>query len=59
MGVEGVNSRMRRWLVDRLASEGGGEEGKEGTASLKGAVLVDFYRSEEGLVDLLVAFNFR
>lgn len=57
IGVEGVNSRMGRWLVGRLASGGGGG-GKEGTAWLKGAVLVDFYRSEETLVDLLVAFNF-
>lgn len=65
-GVEGVNGRMGRWLAGRLAAtatstkqvEGGEEKETGGSERLSGWVLFDFYRSEPGLVELLLAFNF-
>ena len=69
-GVEGVNGRMGRWLTSGLAENGRAtekgegkvvEEGEgklEGKKADMGWVLFDFYRSEPGLVELVLAYNF-
>ena len=65
-GVEGVNGRMGRWLAEGLAAkkreakevkrEKDGEEGRK--KAEMGWVLFDFYRSDKGLVELVLAYNF-
>ena len=57
-GVEGVNGRLGRWLLDRLGRDGGGD----GDARVRGWALLDFYAEPEGadgVVPLLVECNFR
>ncbi|WVW82072.1 hypothetical protein I302_104077 [Kwoniella bestiolae CBS 10118] len=51
LGVEGVNSRMCKWLLERMAN---GER-------VRACLPMDFYRQcagEEGLAELLVQMNF-
>lgn len=61
-GVAGVNARVGRWLLERLTTgEGDKEKGSllpSSERALQGWLLFDFYRSEPGLIDLVVAFNF-
>jgi 1-phosphatidylinositol phosphodiesterase len=69
LGVEGVNSRVGRWILEALSSTSGdnveGEKYTEWNLSLsehrlRGWVLMDFYdRPEHDLVELLVECNFR
>ena len=57
LGVEGVNGRLGRWLLDRLGRDGGGD----GDARVRGWALLDFYTEPEGadaVVPLLVECNF-
>lgn len=72
LGVAGVNARVGAWLLEALRLAGGGGDGddsgdeKQAAAAavverkkaLRGWLLFDFYRSEPGLVGLVVAFNF-
>ncbi|KIL68537.1 hypothetical protein M378DRAFT_71215 [Amanita muscaria Koide BX008] len=53
LGVEGVNRRLGKWLLEQLVSE---EQGRE----IRGWTLVDFYSEpeSEGLVPVLVECNF-
>ena len=58
LGVEGVNSRVGKWLIDFLSSDGDDEnQGKR----IRGWTLMDFYSDPEGngIVPLLVECNFR
>ena len=67
-GVAGVNARLGRWLLERLSLAGGGSNGDGANKkvsslassdhALRGWLLFDFYRSEPGLIDLVVAFNY-
>lgn len=51
LGIEGVNTRVARWLVDRRDAVDGGVHGV--------VCLMDFYHSpKEALVALLVDCNF-
>ncbi|KAF9068352.1 PLC-like phosphodiesterase [Rhodocollybia butyracea] len=66
LGVEGVNSRVGRWILDALSSTSGDtvEATKQNLSlsepRLRGWVLMDFYdRPEHALVELLVECNFR
>lgn len=57
LGVEGVNSRMGKWALDRL-SEGGEKE--KGEPFIHGWTFMDYYEEPQNdLVPLLVEFNFR
>ncbi|KAJ7853637.1 PLC-like phosphodiesterase [Mycena olivaceomarginata] len=57
LGVEGVNSRMGKWVLDRL-SEGGEKE--KGEPFIHGWTFMDYYEEPQNdLVPLLVEFNFR
>jgi 1-phosphatidylinositol phosphodiesterase len=63
LGLEGVNERVGKWLVDLLGSE---EEEQEKGGKLKteekrvrGWAFMDYYDSEEAVVPLLVEGNFR
>lgn len=67
-GVEGVNERVGKWLVDLLGSgseDGVGEglgkvmEMKAEEKRIRGWVFMDYYDSEEIVVPLLVEGNFR
>jgi len=53
LGVEGVNSRLGKWLLEQLGEEGKGRE-------IRGWTLLDFYSKpeSEGLVPVLVEWNF-
>ncbi|THH10013.1 hypothetical protein EW145_g1615 [Phellinidium pouzarii] len=51
LGVEGVNARIGTWLLSQLSTS-------ESVAP-KGWVFMDFFKSPEGLVPLLVECNFR
>lgn len=55
MGFEGVNSRVGRWILERLSSEDIEEKERQ---PLRGWILFDFYRSEPGLVELVLGLNF-
>ncbi|KIK54535.1 hypothetical protein GYMLUDRAFT_77051 [Collybiopsis luxurians FD-317 M1] len=72
LGVEGVNSRVGKWLLDALSGSIDGENDRDiyvdekresvqiNEPRLRGWVLADFYdRPEHSLVDLLVECNFR
>ncbi|KAJ4468182.1 PLC-like phosphodiesterase [Lentinula aciculospora] len=49
LGVEGMNPRLGKWILDRIKS----------SCRLRGWVLVDFYNQpEDSLVELLVECNF-
>ena len=51
LGIEGVNSRLMRWLLERLADE----------ERVRGCVAMDFYREiggDESLAEILVMMNF-
>jgi 1-phosphatidylinositol phosphodiesterase len=62
-GVEGVNERFGKWLVDVLGSEVDKDrdevpvKGEE--KRLQGWAMMDYYGSEESVVPLLVEGNFR
>lgn len=55
-GVEGVNSRLGQWLIDKM---GGDDEKKE--PRIRGWVFMDFFQDPEdnAVVPLLVECNFR
>lgn len=48
LGIEGLNSRLTRWLLELMY------EGKR----IRGIVPIDFYRQEGDLGALLVAMNY-
>lgn len=53
LGVEGVNSRVGKWLLDMLTSS-------DGEPRLRGWTLVDYYADpDQSLAPLLVECNFR
>ncbi|TBU26041.1 PLC-like phosphodiesterase [Dichomitus squalens] len=71
-GVEGVNGRVGRWLVDKLSGDQvhnrRTEKGEPlnlaglggGDVRIRGWTLMDFYREpEDGVVPLLIECNFR
>lgn len=56
-GIEGVNSRLQHWLLDRLAEIlEDQDEDRESDIVLRGIIPVDFY-SSTSLVDIMLAFN--
>lgn len=56
LGVEGVNARVAKWLMDMLGD--GTPESKE--PRIRGWALMDFYEDpEKALVPLLIECNFR
>ncbi|KAK0502687.1 PLC-like phosphodiesterase [Armillaria luteobubalina] len=56
LGVEGVNSRVGRWLLDLLSDT----EPKPAQVRLRGWALMDFYSDpEHALAELLVECNYR
>ena len=72
LGVEGVNGRVGRWLLDKLSGDQlqnkrtqkggplnlGGQGG--GDVRIRGWTLMDFYKEpEDGVIPLLVECNFR
>ncbi|KAE9398340.1 PLC-like phosphodiesterase [Gymnopus androsaceus JB14] len=62
LGVEGVNSRVGKWVLDALSGDSDKcmDMEKPREPRLRGWVLMDFYdRPEHSLVDLLVECNFR
>ncbi|POW19893.1 hypothetical protein PSHT_04063 [Puccinia striiformis] len=62
LGIEGINSRVARWLVSRRDHyhHPGPNVNATSSSNIKGVVcLIDFYQSpKEGLVSLLVDCNF-
>ena len=73
LGIEGVNGRLGKWLLDQLSgingSESGqtakpGEEGEKDAAGtddvrIRGWAFMDFFSEPEDVVPLLVECNFR
>ncbi|KDQ59632.1 hypothetical protein JAAARDRAFT_126848 [Jaapia argillacea MUCL 33604] len=62
LGVEGVNSRVGKWLLDLFGEwGGGGQEGKGSEPKLRGWTFIDFYSEPKmaEIVPLLVECNFR
>lgn len=62
LGVEGVNARVARWLVDQLS--GSNARALRGKADrpqrVRGWALMDFYEDpEKAVVPLLIECNFR
>lgn len=57
LGFEGVNSRVGKWLLERLTgpSQGGDDVGPR----IRGWALMDFFEVPEGLVPLFIECNFR
>ncbi|KAI5119572.1 hypothetical protein M0805_006457 [Coniferiporia weirii] len=51
LGVEGMNARLGKWLLDQLSAPGG--------TPPKGWVFMDFFKTPEGLAPLLVECNYR
>lgn len=61
LGIEGVNARAGKWLVDQLGGncENGDLEGSE-PLRIRGWALIDFYEdAENAVVPLLIECNFR
>lgn len=59
LGVEGVNARVGRWLMDRLGSVEKSVAGPK-PLRIRGWALMDFYEDpENAVVPLLVECNFR
>lgn len=60
-GVEGVNSRVARWLMDVMSGRAAPDKPRRlGEARIRGWTLMDFFKDPEtGLVPLLVECNFR
>ncbi|KAF5373112.1 hypothetical protein D9758_001527 [Tetrapyrgos nigripes] len=69
LGIEGVNSRLARWVLGGLSGEGPasanacerkGIFGNGGEPRIRGWAMMDYYSSPaEGLVPLLIECNFR
>ncbi|KAF7790998.1 hypothetical protein EIP86_001957 [Pleurotus ostreatoroseus] len=62
LGVEGVNARVGRWLVDQLSGSDAQGSKKQGRRPrrIRGWALMDFYEDpEKAVVPLLVECNFR
>lgn len=59
-GVEGVNGRVGKWLLDQLSGDGEGKQGSE-DVRIRGWVFMDYYvEPEDGaVVPLLVECNYR
>ncbi|KAJ7494527.1 PLC-like phosphodiesterase [Mycena galericulata] len=58
LGVEGVNTRVGRWALERLSEDGA--DGEKGEPRLRGWSFLDYYEEpKNALVPLLVEFNFR
>ncbi|KAL4065297.1 PLC-like phosphodiesterase [Scleroderma citrinum] len=59
VGFEGVNSRVGRWLLERLI--GPSQEERKGDVGprIRGWALMDFFEVPEGLVPLFIECNFR
>jgi len=61
MGVEGVNSRVGKVLLEKLAfnpAKEPGEKGDDKSVKISGWVFMDFFTDPECLAPLLVEFNF-
>lgn len=57
-GVEGVNTRIGKWVLDRLSE--GAEDSEKGEPRINGWTFIDYYEEpKNALVPLLVEFNFR
>ena len=52
LGVEGVNGRLGKWLLDRFAQDGE-------RARIRGWAFMDYYAEPADVVPLLVECNFR
>lgn len=48
LGIEGINSRLGKWLIDQLTT----------TGAIRGWVFMDFFESPADLLPLLVENNF-
>lgn len=61
LGVEGVNSRAGRWLLDQYVGTTSWLGLKTGDRMplIRGWVFIDFFASPENLAPLLVEFNYR
>jgi 1-phosphatidylinositol phosphodiesterase len=59
LGVEGVNARVGRWLMNMLAGESQDVQSRK-EPRIRGWALMDFYEDpERALIPLLVECNFR
>ena len=60
LGVEGVNARVGRWLMDQLASASQLDVEANQPPRLRGWALMDYYQDpENALLPLLIECNFR
>lgn len=60
LGIEGVNARIGRWLMEQLANGEKANPQNDGPTRIRGWALMDFYEDpENALVPLLVECNFR
>lgn len=62
LGIEGVNSKVGKWLLDQLGDEAANSSDQDGSGGprIRGWTLLDYYADPEpGLVSLLVECNFR
>lgn len=59
LGFEGVNSRVGRWLLERLAGPSQGRRDADVGPRIRGWALMDFFEVPEGLVPLFIECNFR
>ena len=60
LGVEGVNARVGRWLMDQLASATQLDVEANQPPRLRGWALMDYYQDpENALLPLLIECNFR
>lgn len=57
LGVEGINERLGKWLLDTLAAATGAG-GSAIQPIPRGWVFMDFFKKPEGLAELLVECNF-
>jgi len=67
--VEGINSRLARWLMENLASSETDSKSEKNSSDLRekgyasssmaGWILIDYADDPPGLQDLIVEFNFR
>ncbi|KDQ12285.1 hypothetical protein BOTBODRAFT_161818 [Botryobasidium botryosum FD-172 SS1] len=60
LGMEGVNSRVGRWLAEVLTAEGSEKDAHgAGGEKIRGWVLMDYFDEPEGITPLLVECNYR
>ncbi|KAI0694163.1 PLC-like phosphodiesterase [Cerioporus squamosus] len=69
LGVEGVNGRLGKWLLDQLSGDSGSRTGQEGDGEkglngnddvrIRGWAFMDFFSEPGNVVPLLVECNFR